>query len=219
MSYQKFDLESAVNRLHILWISHSEDIALYNQLSSEFTQPRQFTPSATFQEIFSYGQKRYWKRLKHLEEMRKNRLMWPFLYEIEHLHPKLHIWESIPLDVDPSQDLTGEPDYCVARDDLFPRAPYCIIMEAKKEDLEQGWGQTLAAMRGAQILNQRESSSNIPIYGAVSTGEEWQFGKLQENQFLIHPKIPINVLESEEKTLLVLRLLDIIFTECEKNIG
>lgn len=218
MSYEKFDLESALKKLHIRWVRGTEYAEVYGTLTEEFTQKTIFLPSSNFQEVFSYGKELYLNTVKHTEEMRKTRLIWPFLYEIEKQHRKLRIWERISLDADATQDLTGEPDYCVTPNDFAPRSPYCIIMEAKREDFEHGWGQTLAAMRGAQIVNQKEGSKNVPIYGTVTTGIDWQFGKLNGEQYIIYPPTTINVLKTDDNVKEALGLLDIIFRKCEQFI-
>ena len=48
-------------------------------------------------------------------------------------------------------------------------------MEAKKNDFEQGWGQCLAELVAAQKIN---DAPDVPVYGIVSDGIQWQFGHL-----------------------------------------
>jgi hypothetical protein len=59
--------------------------------------------------------------------------------------------------------------------------PYLLVVEAKKDDFDTGWGQCLAAMVAVQKLNGDERHT---IYGVVSSGETWQFGKLSGKQFI-----------------------------------
>jgi hypothetical protein len=153
-----------------------------------------------------------------MEELRKVHLIWPFLWEISQRHPRLKVWPSIPLDADASQGLTGTPDYLVTKKSDAPESPYCVIMEAKKENFSQGWGQTLAAMKGAQILNTRAESGDIPVYGVVTTGKDWAFGKLEGEKFVTYPPEGVNILENEEKVRKALNILDIIFDLCEQKI-
>ena len=56
--------------------------------------------------------------------------------------------------------------------------PIICVSEAKKENFNEGWAQGLAEMIAAQRFNQKE---NLEIFGIVTTGNFWQFGKLQEN--------------------------------------
>ena len=58
--------------------------------------------------------------------------------------------------------------------------PLIILVEAKKNDFEEGWGQCLAELVAAQKIN---ADTNIPVYGIVSDGERWQFGKLVGDTF------------------------------------
>ncbi|MCI0529965.1 MAG: hypothetical protein L0Y56_21180, partial [Nitrospira sp.] len=55
------------------------------------------------------------------------------------------------------------------------------IVEAKKNDIEGGLGQCVAQMLGAQLFNQKEGSETETIFGCVTTGEAWQFLKLEKD--------------------------------------
>ncbi len=60
-----------------------------------------------------------------------------------------------------------------------------MIMEAKRNDFDWGWGQCLTAMCAAQTVN---NSQDRVIYGAVSDGFFWLFGKLQGATLTRHPQ-------------------------------
>ena len=126
-------------------------------------------------------------------------------------------FRSASINADATQDLVGEPDFCVTPNGFKPQAPYCILVEAKQEDFNEGWGQALAVMKGSQIINEKQGKK-MAVYGVVTTGDLWQFGKLQEEQFVIYPLGPISILKSDDTVIETLTLLDIIFTECEKNL-
>ena len=54
-------------------------------------------------------------------------------------------------------------------------SPVVVLSEAKKENLMGGIAQCIAEMIAAQIVNDR-SNNDIPIiYGAVTSGTNWQF--------------------------------------------
>ena len=55
-----------------------------------------------------------------------------------------------------------------------------MLVEAKKNDFEQGWGQCLAELVAAQKIN--EDTEN-PVYGIVSDGTLWQIGHLVNETF------------------------------------
>ncbi|MEM7532734.1 MAG: hypothetical protein AAF639_11205 [Chloroflexota bacterium] len=58
--------------------------------------------------------------------------------------------------------------------------PLLIIVEAKQDNFTQGWGQCLAAIVAAQKINE---TAEIEIFGIVTTGQMWQFGRLQADLF------------------------------------
>lgn len=59
-------------------------------------------------------------------------------------------------------------------------APVVIIVEAKKENINGGLGQCIAEMIAARIFNERQSLDIPVIYGAVTSGTNWRFLKLEE---------------------------------------
>ena len=64
-------------------------------------------------------------------------------------------------------------------------APYLILVEAKKDNFEEGWGQCLAELVAAQKLNNNQLNDNQHnlVFGVVSNGKMWEFGNLQDNLF------------------------------------
>ncbi len=109
-------------------------------------------------------------------------LIAPVLQEVWLPHSDLlTLWSHVPLGEEPP--LQGVPDYFFARRSplgLVPDQPYLVLMEAKKDDFEGGWGQCLAAMLAAQRLNKQ---TELTIYGCVTSGDVWQFGKLERQVF------------------------------------
>ncbi|MGH9853629.1 MAG: hypothetical protein ACREBD_27635, partial [Blastocatellia bacterium] len=65
------------------------------------------------------------------------------------------------------------------------QAPVLVMVEAKKNDIEEGLGQCAAEMVAAQIFNQRERQDSRIIYGCVTTGETWQFLQLEGTRLTI----------------------------------
>ena len=80
--------------------------------------------------------------------------------------------------------LNGTPDYLVAtKSELgitVVGTPLIMMVEAKKNDFEQGWGQCLAEMVAAQKMN---DNPDFPLYGIVTDGITWQFGRLVADVF------------------------------------
>ncbi|MCK5525217.1 MAG: hypothetical protein KAI83_18980 [Thiomargarita sp.] len=128
-------------------------------------------------------------------------------------HKKLKLWSHQTLTCD--DDLSGEPDYFVSawRDEVIDKlinTPVLAVVEAKKQDFESGWGQCLAEMIACQKLNQDEK---LTVYGIVSTGLNWEFGKLETNVFTKH-LLPNSISEPQK----IFGNLDFIFAECEKQV-
>ena len=83
-----------------------------------------------------------------------------------------------------SETLSGTPAYFVSTKSALGRPgigkPLVILVEAKKNDFEVGWGQCLAALVAAQRIN---GDANFPVYGIVTDGIWWQFGRLIGDAF------------------------------------
>ena len=65
------------------------------------------------------------------------------------------------------------------------RAPLVAVVEAKKNDVESGLGQCIAQMIAARMLNERTGVNNPAVFGCVTTGEVWQFLRLQASDVVI----------------------------------
>ena len=82
------------------------------------------------------------------------------------------------------ETLNGTPDYLVAtKSELgitVVGMPLIMMVEAKKNDFEQGWGQCLAELVAAQKIN---DDPDFPVYGIVTDGTVWEFGKLVGDVF------------------------------------
>jgi hypothetical protein len=139
--------------------------------------------------------------------------IFPFLLQAWKRHRRLKLWSHKTLALD--SELVGEPDYLVSAQiegviDRLINKPLLAVTEAKKEDFTKGWAQCLAEMVACQRVNQNE---DMVIYGIVSTGIFWEFGKLTGKVFTKHT-LAYSINEPEK----VLGLLDFIFSECEKQI-
>ena len=96
-------------------------------------------------------------------------------------HYGLWVKKSITYD----ETLSGTPDYLIAtRSELgitVVGTPLVILVEAKKHDFEQSWGQCLAELVAAQKIN---DDSDFPVYGVVTDGKLWEFGQLVGDTFI-----------------------------------
>jgi hypothetical protein len=110
-------------------------------------------------------------------------LLFPVLDEVaQHYRDYLTIWSHVSLCH--GERLLGTPDYIIAKRSPLSievmDTPLAMIMEAKRNDFDMGWGQCLAAMYAAQTLN---GDPQRVVYGGVSDGFIWRFGRLQEQTF------------------------------------
>jgi hypothetical protein len=116
------------------------------------------------------------------EKARSEFLIAPILLAVRDVAPgELTIYSGQCLDVDPERGLVGECDYILARTAPVPRlrAPLVTVLEAKKGDVEAGLGQCAAQMVGARLFNERAGEPAGPVFGCVTTGELWQFLRLE----------------------------------------
>lgn len=137
-------------------------------------------------------------------------LIYPILKEVWKQYLKnFIIWSHKTLTCD--EKLSGVPEYIVSRKSQLGNVvfdkPYFILIEAKQDDFDWGWGQCIAEMVAAQRLNDRPDRE---IFGIVSTGRFWQFGKLKENLFTRNRTS--YVIDDLDK---VFAAVNYIFKECE----
>ncbi len=115
------------------------------------------------------------------EKARSEFLVVPILLAANEPHRgEMTIFSGQRLDVDPARSLVGECDFILAMTPPVPRlkAPLITILEAKKGDIEAGLGQCIAQAVAAQIFNGRSGEPGRPIFGCVTTGDDWQFFRL-----------------------------------------
>jgi hypothetical protein len=119
------------------------------------------------------------------EKARSEFLVVPILMAARELTTsELSIYSGQRLDVDPARGLVGECDYILALTPPVPRlkAPLVTVLEAKKGDLESALGQCVAQMMGAHIFNERTDQGHLHLYGCVTSGEVWQFLRLEGSE-------------------------------------
>ena len=117
------------------------------------------------------------------EASRAEFLISPILREVyKGYADSFSFWAQKALSAD--QTLMGIPDYIFGIKSPLGKkvlgSPLVLIVEAKKNDFDQGWGQCLAELVAAQKLN---GNTERPIYGIVTDAKVWEFGKLTANIF------------------------------------
>lgn len=110
-------------------------------------------------------------------------LIYPVLKEVwKSYRSRLTLWSHETLVYD--EDLSGVPDYIVTKRNplatiVFDK-PYFLVVEAKQDKFEEGWGQCLAELVAVQRINDELDKT---VFGIVSNGKVWQFGKLNLETF------------------------------------
>jgi hypothetical protein len=137
-------------------------------------------------------------------------LIYPVLKEVWKIYRQHFIlWSHQSLNYD--EKLSGFPEYILAKRSPLGKVvfdkPYFILVEAKQDNFEGGWAQCLAEMIAAQRLN---GEYQIIIFGIVSNGATWQFGKLEGDHFTRNIT-PYSIYELDK----LFNAVNFIFKQCE----
>ncbi len=125
----------------------------------------------------------------------------------------LKIWKGAALE---SEDLIGEADYLLTQRRGYVEAPLLCVVEAKKDDFEQGAAQCLVEMKACQWNNQQVNPPHptIDIYGIVTNGEGWKFYRLSPDHQIYETKL--YALQDLDR---ILSALHHLFQTCQKNLS
>jgi flagellar biosynthesis regulator FlbT len=132
-----------------------------------------------------------------------------FCEEVMEKTVKLKIWKGGKLE---SDVLVGNADYVIAERQDYLETPFLCIVEAKKDDFEQGLAQCLVEMQACQWKNQ-QVEKNIDVFGIVTNGQGWIFYKLSRSDEVMETG-----LYSSDETSKLLGAIYYVFQECEKNL-
>jgi hypothetical protein len=116
------------------------------------------------------------------EKAKSEFLIAPILAEVrDRLGNQIGLFSGTEFSVSPEKGLQGFCDFILSRsaEQLDVTAPVVTIAEAKNDNLKSGLGQCIAEMVAAQIFNDREGKPIDVIYGAVTSGTNWRFLRLQ----------------------------------------
>jgi hypothetical protein len=122
------------------------------------------------------------------EKVRSELLISPVLIEVRQiLQQQIGFFSGEEFTVDESVGLSGICDFLLSRSPALIEieAPVFTLVEAKKADLRLGLGQCAAEMVAAQRFNQAKGKPIKEIYGAVSSGTQWRFMRLVEQELTI----------------------------------
>ncbi|KOR29306.1 hypothetical protein TI05_15375 [Achromatium sp. WMS3] len=147
----------------------------------DFIEYQKLTPSKHFIKEFEFSEKNI--DIFTSEYSRCENVIYPILREVyKEFVDKYSLWSHKLITYDAK--LNGIPDYLFATKSELGKTvvglPIITIVEAKQNDFNEGWGQCLAELIAAQKINK---SDEFPVFGIVTDGEIWQFGKLVFDKF------------------------------------
>ncbi len=137
----------------------------------------------------------------------------PILHIVARQH-KLPVWSHMRFDLSENEGLVGIPDFIIApATDIGTtfKNPVICVAEAKKENFNEGWAQALSEMIAAQRFNQDEKGE---IFGIVTNGAIWQFGKLCGNELTME----VVSYSAAEDLQNLFNILNWMFIEAKKNL-
>lgn len=164
-------------------------------------------PSITFQAYLKRLQQSF--DLERSEESKKLIIDLIFV-EATTDFPNLKVWKGGALE---SAIARGAADYLITENMGYISTPMLCVVEAKKDDFEQGLAQCLVEMQACQWNNNNDGRS-IDVFGIVTNGEGWKFYKFTtENQVY---ETPLYSLENLPK---ILGILNLIFLDCDRHLS
>ncbi len=175
MAYSDFSLDRVKKAFGL----REQSVRLFSDIST-------LKPSSWLEETLSYSLKL--ALASSSEKARSEFIIAPILIELERINQhKISIYSGENLDVDEAKGLKGECDFILSKGSisLTMQSPILSLVEAKKSDIKGGLGQCIAQMLGAQRFNEIEGSPISGIYGCVTTGEDWQFLKLEGDRVFV----------------------------------
>ena len=163
------NIAAVAKEYQIRWISAN----FVNEV--EFPVPQNFREELEF--LFSHG------TIYGSEYAICENLIYPILKEVwKSYYQKLTLWSHETLTYD--EKLSGQPDYIVTKLNPLGRMifgkPYFLVVEAKQDKFEKGWGQCLAELVAVQKIN---NDLEQTIFGIVCNGKLWEFGQLKGDVF------------------------------------
>ena len=122
----------------------------------------------------------------------------------EHFNRRISLFSGVDFSIDDENGLVGVCDFLVSLSPVqsLLEAPIVTLVEAKKDDLGLGRGQCAAEMVAAQRFNAQRGNDIPCVYGATTTGREWQFLKLAERE--LHLDFDVYPIQQCDKILGIL---------------
>jgi hypothetical protein len=122
------------------------------------------------------------------EKARSELLVTPILLEVRRVcNNQIGFFSGVDFTIDANLGLNGTCDYILTAkaEQSLITAPVMTVVAAKNDNIKNGLGQCAAQMYAVWLFNEREGTPQKTVYGAVSTGTNWKFLKLQQTRLQI----------------------------------
>ncbi|MEB3341462.1 hypothetical protein [Okeania sp.] len=119
------------------------------------------------------------------EKARSELIISPIMVELrKYFNRQISLFSGTEFNVNQSKGLTGRCDFIISYSAKQSEitAPVVTIIEAKNDNIKSGLAQCIAEMVAAQLFNQQKNNQIYCIYGIITTGSNWKFLRLTENQ-------------------------------------
>lgn len=125
------------------------------------------------------------------EKARSEWIIVPILKELRRSNSKFFtIYSGDTLVGDKAQGLQGECDFILTKDtkSYEINIPIFHIVEAKRNDLDEGIKQCAAQLVGAKKYNERKGATAEKLFGCTTTGDVWQFIEYSDKIYIDEKK-------------------------------
>ena len=177
MAYNNFTLETVLDKFELSLLENR-----FCQLLPPIDPQPEFL--VIFEYLFELGE------AAKSEKAKSELLVSPVLAQARKLTDRaVQLFSGEEFNVDQARGLNGFCDFLFTQsiNRFSIEAPVLMLVEAKRGEIESGWGQCVAEMVAAQLYNQNHQQTIPVVYGCVTSGRLWQFFKLEDNRITIDP--------------------------------
>jgi hypothetical protein len=133
------------------------------------------------------------------EKARSEWIVVPILKELRNLNSKFFtIYSGDNLVGDKEKGLQGECDFILSKDTKSYQisVPIFHVVEAKRNDLEEGVRQCSAQLVGAKKYNEKKGVQMEKLFGCTTTGDVWQFIEFSDKLYIDNNKYYLSEIDS-----------------------
>ena len=146
------------------------------------------------------------------EKARSEFVVAPLLLELwQRFAHSFGLFSGWELNVDQESGLVGICDFILAREPmmLMLRSPVLAIVVARNDHVRNGFGQCISSMHAAQLYNKTREEARTGMYGASTTGAQWQLFRLDGKRLIVDTS-ELNLMADTSRVAGI--LMDIVHT-------